>query len=85
MTETSPGDLQLRSADTSAPASSMMRCFKLDEEKYCLGLGFVDQVPTGAQLQATLSLPDRHADGEVGIEQDISTGWPAVPSPCSMA
>lgn len=74
VTETSPGDLQLRSTDTSAPASSMMRCFKLDEEKYCLGLGFVDQVPTGAQLQATLSLPDRHADGEVGIEQDISTG-----------
>ena len=74
VTETSPGDLQLRSVDTSAPASSIMRCFKLDDENYCLGLGFVDQIPTGAQLEATLSPPDRHADGEVGDEQDIPTG-----------
>ena len=74
VTETSPGDLQVRSADTSAQAASMMRCFKLETENYCLGLGFVDQIPTGAQLRATLSPPERHADGEVGVEQDIPTG-----------
>ncbi|MGW6281565.1 C39 family peptidase [Kribbella sp. NPDC055071] len=76
VTDTSPGDLQLRAADTSAQASSIMRCFKLDEENYCLGLGFVDQLPTGAQLQATLSPPDQQAqsEGEVGVEQDIATG-----------
>jgi hypothetical protein len=74
VTDTSPGDLQLRAADTSAQASSIMRCFKLDEENYCLGLGFVDQLPTGAQLQATLSPPEAHTDGDAGVEQDISTG-----------
>ena len=74
VTETSPDDLRLRTADASARASSMMRCFKLDEENYCLGLGFVDQVPTAAQLQATLSPPERRTDGEVGVEQDIPTG-----------
>jgi hypothetical protein len=74
VTETSPGDLQVRSADESAQAASMMRCFKLDSENYCLGLGFVDRVPTGAQLRATLSPPERQADGEVGAEQDIPTG-----------
>jgi hypothetical protein len=71
VTQTSPGDLQVRS---SAQPASMMRCFKLDTENYCLGLGFVDQVPTGAQLRATLSPPERHADGDVGVEQDIPTG-----------
>ncbi|WP_328520053.1 C39 family peptidase [Kribbella sp. NBC_00359] len=74
VTETSPGELQVRSADTSAQAASMLRCFKLETEDYCLGLGFVDQVPTGAQLRATLSPPERHADGELGVEQDIPTG-----------
>ena len=52
----------------------MMRCFKLDEENYCLGLGFVDQVPTGAQVQELVSRADMRADGEVGVEQDIPTG-----------
>ena len=74
VTETSPGDLQVWSADTSSQAASMLRCFKLETENYCLGLGFVDQVPTGAQLRATLSPPERRADGEVGVEQDIPTG-----------
>ncbi|MEU4293270.1 C39 family peptidase [Kribbella sp. NPDC026596] len=74
VTETSPGDLELRSADTSAQASSMMRCFKLDEENYCLGLGFVDQVPTGAQVRAMLSPPSVRTDGDLGVEQDIPTG-----------
>lgn len=74
VTETSPGDLQVRSADTSSQAASMLRCFKLETENYCLGLGFVDQVPAGAQVRATLSPPERRADGEVGVEQDIPTG-----------
>jgi outer membrane biosynthesis protein TonB len=74
VTETSPDDLELRSADSSARASSVMRCFKLDEENYCLGLGFVDEVPSGAQLQTMMSPPSARADGEVGVEQDIPTG-----------
>jgi hypothetical protein len=74
VTQTSPGDLDVRAADTSAQAKSMMRCFKLDEENYCLGLGFVDQVPAGAQVEAALSPPSLRADGEVGVEQDIPTG-----------
>ncbi|MFG1622227.1 hypothetical protein [Kribbella sp. NPDC049227] len=74
VTETSPNDLQLKAADTSAQASSIMRCFTLEEENYCLGLGFVDRVPTGAQLQEVMSPPAVRADGEVGVEQDIPTG-----------
>ncbi|WP_238163939.1 C39 family peptidase [Kribbella pittospori] len=74
VTETSPNNLQLKAADASAQASSIMRCFKLEEENYCLGLGFVDQVPTGAQLQEVMSPPAVRADGEVAVEQDIPTG-----------
>ncbi|MGW1344951.1 C39 family peptidase [Kribbella sp. NPDC002412] len=74
VTETSPDDLELRSADTSAQASSILRCFKLEEENYCLGLGFVDQVPSGAQVQELLAAPSVLADGEVGVEEDIPTG-----------
>lgn len=74
VTETSPDNLELRSADSSARASSVMRCFKLEEENYCLGLGFVDQVPSGARLQTMMSRPSVSADGETGVEQDIPTG-----------
>jgi hypothetical protein len=74
VTDTSPDDLELRSADSSARASSVMRCFKLEDENYCLGLGFVDQVPSGAQLQTMMSPPSARADGEAGVEQDIPTG-----------
>lgn len=74
VTETSPGDVQLRSADTSAQAASMLRCFKLDTENYCLGLGFVSQLPTGAQRHALMAEPNLRAADEVGTEQDISTG-----------
>lgn len=52
----------------------MLRCFKLDTENYCLGLGFVDRVPTGAQLQELVSPPSQRAAGDVGVEQDIPTG-----------
>ena len=74
VTETSPNDLQLKAADASAQASSILRCFKLDEENYCLGLGFVDQVPTEAQVREVLNPPAVRADGGVGVEQDIPTG-----------
>ncbi|MFF0345612.1 C39 family peptidase [Kribbella sp. NPDC004875] len=78
VTETSPGDVQLRSADQSAQAASMLRCFKLDTENYCLGLGFVEQVPTGAQRHALMSEPTTEpslrASDEAGTEQDIPTG-----------
>jgi hypothetical protein len=74
VSETSPNDLELRAADTSAQASSVLRCFKLDDENYCLGLGLVDKVPTGAHLQAVMSPPSATADGVVGVEQDIPTG-----------
>ncbi|MEU4605846.1 C39 family peptidase [Kribbella sp. NPDC023972] len=74
VTETSPGDGELRSADTSTQASSVMRCFKLEEENYCLGLGFVDQLPSGAQIQEMMSPPSLRADGEAGVEQDLPTG-----------
>ncbi|MET9271753.1 C39 family peptidase [Kribbella sp. NPDC003557] len=74
VSETSPGDVQLRSADTSAQAASMLRCFKLDTENYCLGLGFVQEVPTGPQRHALMAEPSLRAADEVGAEQDIATG-----------
>ncbi|MFD7159167.1 C39 family peptidase [Kribbella sp. NPDC059898] len=74
VTETSPGDVQLRSADVSAQASSMLRCFKLETESYCLGLGFVEQVPTGAQRHALMEQPSLRAADEASAEQDIPTG-----------
>ena len=74
VTETSPGDLQVRSADKTEQAESMLRCFKLDTENYCLGLGFVDKLPTGAQLQSLVSPPTLRAADEAGVEQDIPTG-----------
>ncbi|TDD44887.1 hypothetical protein E1263_39840 [Kribbella antibiotica] len=70
--ETSPDELQ--ASDTTTQAASMLRCFKLQEENYCLGLGFVDEVPTGAQLQDTVNQPDVTADEAEGVEQDIDTG-----------
>ncbi len=70
--ETSPDDLQ--ASDTSMQAASVLRCFKLEEENYCLGLGFVDKLPTGAQLQETVTTPEVSADEDAGVEQDIDTG-----------
>lgn len=70
--ETSPDDLQ--TADTSTQAAAMLRCFKLEEENYCLGLGFVDKLPTGAQVQETATTPEVSAEDDDGVEQDIDTG-----------
>ena len=72
--QTSPNDQMLR-VSTAEQSTQVMRCFKLDEENYCLGLGFVDQVPTGAQISAAVTEPsDSSTAGEVGVEQDIATG-----------
>ncbi|MFI5733447.1 C39 family peptidase [Kribbella sp. NPDC051587] len=70
--DTSPSDLQAE--DSATQAASMLRCFKLQEENYCLGLGFVDKLPTGAQVQETVTAPDVSADETDGVEQDIDTG-----------
>jgi hypothetical protein len=59
VTETSPDDAVLRaSASAADQATQVLRCFKLEDESYCLGLGFVDQLPTGAQLSEAVSTPD---------------------------
>ncbi|TDU83518.1 peptidase C39-like protein [Kribbella voronezhensis] len=87
--QTSPNDLMLR-VSTAEQAAQVMRCFKLDEENYCLGLGFVDKMPSGAQISAAVTeSPSDDATagrasssasgkvgevGEVGVEQGIATG-----------
>jgi len=70
--QTSPSDPMLR-VSTAEQSTQVMRCFKLEEENYCLGLGFVDQIPTGAQISATVTSAPQATD-EVGVEQDIDTG-----------
>jgi hypothetical protein len=73
--QSSPDSQTLR-VTVAQQANQMMRCFKLDEENYCLGLGFVDKVPDGAQLSAAVTTPAVSAGGVSadGVEQGISTG-----------
>jgi hypothetical protein len=71
--QTSPSDPMLR-VSTAEQSKQVMRCFRLEEENYCLGLGFVDQIPTGAQISATVTEPAAGTTGEVRVEQDIDTG-----------
>ena len=68
---TAPNSSLLRATALADQSKQVMRCFKLEAENYCLGLGFVDQLPTGAQLSeaATAVTAD-----ESGVEQDIATG-----------
>jgi len=77
VTETSPGDPMLRST-AAEQATQVMRCFKLESENYCLGLGFVDQVPTGAEVTESVTAPNVSADAEPGAgpggEQAVATG-----------
>jgi hypothetical protein len=76
VTETSPNNLELR-ATAAEQSEQVMRCFTLETENYCLGLGFVDKVPSGAQLSATVDEPDVARDdlrAGVSAEQDIATG-----------
>jgi hypothetical protein len=73
---TSPSNLTLR--ETAAEQSKqVMRCFKLETENYCLGLGFVDKIPSGAEISSTVAEPDVARDdlrAGVSAEQDIATG-----------
>ena len=71
---TAPNSSLLRATALADQSKQVMRCFKLEAENYCLGLGFVDQLPTGAQLSAAATAPAVTADGETGVEQDIATG-----------
>ncbi|WP_432937755.1 C39 family peptidase [Kribbella sp. CA-253562] len=76
VTETSPNNLELR-ATAAEQSKQVMRCFTLETENYCLGLGFVDKVPSGAQISATVVEPDVARDdlrAGVSAEQDIATG-----------
>ncbi|GAA1522684.1 C39 family peptidase [Kribbella lupini] len=73
---TSPTHLTLR-ATTAEQSKQVMRCFKLETENYCLGLGFVDKIPTGAEISSTVAEPDVARDdlrAGVSAEQDIATG-----------
>ncbi|MEV6283643.1 C39 family peptidase [Kribbella sp. NPDC051770] len=73
---TSPSNLTLR-ATAAEQSKQVMRCFKLETENYCLGLGFVDTLPTGAQISSTVVEPDATRDdlrAGVSAEQDIATG-----------
>ncbi|MEV6416040.1 hypothetical protein [Kribbella sp. NPDC051718] len=74
---TAPESSMLRATALADQSKQVMRCFKLQTENYCLGLGFVDQLPSGAQLTAMTAAPEpaigsRSADGDA--EQDIATG-----------
>lgn len=71
---TAPDSSMLRATALGDQSKQVMRCFKLEAENYCLGLGFVDQVPTGAELRAAATAPEVVADSGSGTEQDIATG-----------
>lgn len=53
---TSPRSATLR-ASAAKQSAPVMRCFKLEAENYCLGLGFVDKMPTAATISAAASAP----------------------------
>jgi hypothetical protein len=56
--------LGVSAAKQSSPA---IRCFKLQDQNYCLGLGFVDTMPTAATLSAAATAPDiKSADSSSG-------------------
>lgn len=74
---TAPESSMLRATALADQSTQVMRCFKLETENYCLGLGFVDQLPSGAQLSAMTAAPEavvgsRSADADA--EQGIATG-----------
>jgi hypothetical protein len=66
---TAPDSSMLRATALADQSKQVMRCFKLETENYCLGLGFVDQLPSGAQLSEMSAAPDGAAS-----EQDTATG-----------
>jgi hypothetical protein len=54
-------------ASAAKQSSSPMRCFKLEDENYCLGLGFVDTMPTAATISTEAAAPAvKSADSSTG-------------------
>jgi hypothetical protein len=63
---TSPHSATLQ-ASAAKQSTPVMRCFKLDDENYCLGLGFVDKTPTAAAISAAAIAPAmKSADSPTG-------------------
>jgi hypothetical protein len=63
---TSPHSATLR-ASAAKQSTPVMRCFKLETENYCLGLGFVDNAPTAATISAAATAPaTKSADSPTG-------------------
>lgn len=71
---TAPDSSMLRATALADQSKQVMRCFRLETENYCLGLGFVDQLPSGAQLSEMTTAPEESADAQSVAEQDIATG-----------
>ncbi|MEU4392370.1 C39 family peptidase [Kribbella sp. NPDC023855] len=76
---TAPHAPMLRATTLADQSKQVMRCFKLETENYCLGLGFVDKLPSGAQLSELTAKADSRASadaegGDASAEQDIATG-----------
>jgi hypothetical protein len=59
---TSPKSATLR-ASAAKQSTPVMRCFQLEAENYCLGLGFVDKVPTAATISALATAPANKSAG----------------------
>ncbi|WBQ08075.1 C39 family peptidase [Kribbella sp. CA-293567] len=72
---TSPDSSMLRATALADQSKQVMRCFKLETEKYCLGLGFVDKLPSGAQFTEMTATSETSGDTErASSDQDIATG-----------
>jgi hypothetical protein len=64
---TAPQGASLRAASAVKQPAPVMRCFKLEDENYCLGLGFVDTIPTAATISAAATAPAiKSADSSAG-------------------
>ncbi|MFC0623897.1 C39 family peptidase [Kribbella deserti] len=64
--ETAPSASAAAEAGPAERAQQMMRCFKLQDENYCLGLGFVDEVPSDDEIAAAAAEPVTPADETFG-------------------
>ncbi|MFF1819614.1 C39 family peptidase [Kribbella sp. NPDC058245] len=54
--------------NTSAADDSVFRCFRLEELTYCLGFGFVDQIPTSAEVSQAVREPLAGSGQETGAQ-----------------
>jgi hypothetical protein len=59
-TTAAPGPLTTArtTAQRAQQGQRVLRCFQLDAENYCLGLGFVDRPPSSAQLGVMATSPE---------------------------